>query len=122
MNVWASVGLVVTLVILIIALGIGASIISEVQEIQCDYTWGTYSTSDSVDPISSGYVGCCQSVNASEATDCDTWSTSAALNVSYQGLEGAESFGNLTPVMWLVGAAAVILSLLIGGLAVRAFK
>ena len=47
---------------------------------------------------------------------------STAYNITGEGLTGAESFSNLTPVMWLVGAAAVILSLLIGGLAVRAFR
>lgn len=102
------------LVILGFVLAMGQTVITDLQQTQCTGgTVGIYSGSDSAHP-DGGYYGCCTSINASDTTDCDTWSVSYALNTSQVTLEGIDTIAGWQDTIALVIIFAVIISLLIG--------
>ena len=103
--------------LLIIALGfvlsMGSTVTGSLQESLCAGTWGTFSTSGSAHPFG-GYTACCTSVNASAATDCDTWEVSYGLNSTEETLKGVDEIASWQDTIALVIVFAVIISLLVG--------
>lgn len=78
------------LVIAAVIISIGASILSDLQEDQCEDAGGTYSN------------GACPGY--------ETY----AVNVSGEGLEGMETLGDWLPLIALVIAAAIVIGVIVG--------
>jgi len=128
-----------TLVVAAIAIGIGATIQTDLAESnQCVGTWfdanPTGNTTNAsalmrVNPIDDSWSGCCTTLNTSypqaAATGgyCQVWYTSSiALNATYKGIEANETLGSWLPIIAIVVAAVVVIGLLVvylGGLGGR---
>ena len=82
--------MVLMLVIAAVITSIGASILTDLQESQCEDAGGTYSG------------GACPGFE------------SYSVNVSGQGLEGLETIGDWLPLIALVVAAAIVIGVIVG--------
>lgn len=122
----------ILIVIAAIAISIGASLESSIAENNlCVGTWftGTGNTTARspaplTNPVGGSWSGCCTTVNSTaEGNYCMTWYTSSiALNTTYNGLEASKTLGQWLPIIAIVVAAVVVIGLLVmylGGLGSR---
>lgn len=115
-------GVAITFVIAAVVISVGANIQGDVREQICEdnasNSWGSYVgtqwfgaaatyTSDT------GYSGCCDVINATNTTVCDTWYYSGAINTTISGSEGLETMGEWLPTIAIVIMAAVVIGILL---------
>jgi len=106
------------LVVAAFMISIGAEVLTGLAESSCsgaDGTWGWYPTSYTIAPAASpaptgGFHGCC---SAYTGTNCTTWTSTVSTNITYQGLEGQETFGDWLPTIAVVIAAAVVIGVIV---------
>jgi len=105
------------LIVAAITISLGGEIQDNFGSVQCSnagYTYGNFAGSDSTNPLTGNKYGCCQSVNASDSTDCDTWWTgNVAFNITDKGLDASLQLGNWLPTIALIVAAAIIIGILV---------
>lgn len=99
----------------IFAVAIVAQILSSSLVSYCSadgYTYGSFPYSAAANPWSGIYTGCCQSINASNSTDCDTWASGGKYNVTGYGISGISTFGDWWSIIVLAVVFIIILGLL----------
>lgn len=103
-TVGALLPLAITFVVVAIAIGLGATVVDELQANQCNDV-GWYNASSDV---------CCNS-----ASDCENTTTSLAYNASGDGLESLGTFGSWLPSIALIIIASIIVGIIVVYLAGR---
>ncbi len=105
-------------IVVVFMISIGGEVLTGVAESSCSGaggTWGWYPTSYTIAPAAvpaptGGFHGCC---SAFTTTNCSTWTSTTATNITYQGLEGQETFGDWLPTIAVVIAAAVVILIIV---------
>ena len=107
-------GIAITFIVVAFAISMGSNILADLQQNQCDYTWMAGATnSAAVNPLTSDYTGCCQTVGTG-TLNCSTWyAGSYAMNTTVEGLDALDTMASWLPTLGLVVIAAVIIGVLI---------
>ncbi len=117
LNALASIAL--TFVIVTIVLAMGGRVLEGVQDENCPYSYGTFnSSSEAVNPLSSNYIGCCQTTNTSDPNmgmNCSVWYSGAAYNATYRGLQGIATFADWMPLLAIIIISVIVIAMLMGG-------
>jgi len=107
----------VALVVISFTISIGSTILSDLGEETCDYTWISNTTIPTGANISGNpaaedkWLGCCVTVDT--GNNCTEWHHSASLNVSFRGSESMQELGSWMPTLSLVMIAAIIIGVLV---------
>lgn len=94
--------LAIAFVVIAIAIGLGATVLDDIQVDQCNDV-GWYNASSGA---------CCTS-----SSDCENLTSSIAYNSSGSGLDAVDTFGGWLPTVALVVIAAVIIGIIVTYLA-----
>lgn len=119
MEIQSLVGVAVLFVVAAFVISMGATILTDLGERNCDYTWITNTSVATgnvigANPVFDAYIGCCQTVSPAGSNNCTNWVTNqAALNVSAQGNLSMAELGSWLPTLALVMVAAVIIAVLV---------
>lgn len=117
--------LVVVFVVIAVILGFSGSLVVEMQENLCEYTYATFNNSPHAthptplpDPSTGSFTGCCSVINdsANASNVCETWTGTAGYNVTGQGVTGISTFGSFLPLIALIIIIIVIVGLLLRNL------
>ena len=127
MNINELGSIAIVLVIAAVIIAVGATIENDLAEnTLCDYTWvegtgnTTNTTTQRTNPLTDSWIGCCFTPNTTYQQGvenggyCILWVTNdTSLNVTSQGLEAMETLGEWLPIIAVVAAAVIVISLLV---------
>ena len=103
-----------TIVVAAIIISMGTTILTDMEENNCPYTYGAVNGSSTVtaDPVSETYSGCCQTFGTGNS-NCTLWYSSAAYNATHQGISGMITFADWIPMIALVVVAAIVIGVIV---------
>jgi len=101
---------------MVFILGVGGTILVDLQDQQCDDVSGTQAQWLQGKATAGHVFGCCS--NVTNATHCGSAlvGSSVALNSTASGLEGIETISDWTPTIGLVIVIGLVIAILIGSL------